>query len=135
MKRVSIFLMGIVTICCITIFSSSCVNNKKDVLFACDSTNVSYNITTKPLLKNSCNTDGCHNSNDKASGVILDDYSSIITLVDTSNLTDTSYTLANSRLFTVVEQNIMPTNKTGKSLSICDKVKIKKWILLGAQNN
>ena len=134
MKRVSIFFMGIVTICCITIFSSSCVNNKKDVLFACDSTNVSFSKNIKPILVNNCNS--CHstlNAPNNGAGIALETYTDIIN----SGYVDDSTTLANGgdggKFVTDVQSGKMP--KSASKLSDCDATKIKNWVFEGSKDN
>ena len=134
MKRISIFFMGIAIICCISIFSSSCVNNKKDVLFACDSTNVSFTKHIKPILVNNCNS--CHsaaNAPSLGSGIVLETYTDVIN----SGYVDDSTTLANGgdggRFVTDVQSGVMPKNAS--KLSDCDMTKIKNWVFEGSKDN
>jgi hypothetical protein len=134
MKKRNLFFGLLGLIAATTILSTSCTSTSKEVLFNCDSTNVSFAASIKPILVNNCNT--CHsttNAPNLGSGIVLDNYTDIIN----SGYVDDSTTIANGgdggRFYTDVVLGKMPKNAT--KLSVCDIAKIKNWVFAGAKNN
>lgn len=111
------------------IFSTSCENNKKEVLYRCDSTNVSYSKSVEPILKTNCYR--CHSTANSGSGggTILDNYAALFT----NNFVDTT-AIDGGTLLNDVKHIGNPMPKSGK-LSDCDISKIEHWIKEGAKNN
>ena len=117
-----------------TMLSISCSKDNKETLYTCDSTNVSFTGSIKPILVNNCNT--CHsaaNAPNRGSNIVLETYTDIIN----SGYIDDSTTIANGGegglLYMDVKSGRMP--QTGTKLSTCDIAKIKSWIFAGAKNN
>lgn len=131
MKKKSFLTLGSVVLAAAIFFSTSCVNNKKDVLFACDSTNVSYSKTVKPILQNNCyNCHSAANATTLGGGNVLDNYADVIFWVDTTSGGDGGILLGNIKH----TGNAMPKPPASK-LSDCDIAKIGHWISEGAKNN
>ena len=131
MKKTSIIFSAFVCIISFTFFSVSCVSNKKEVLFGCDSVNVKFASNIKSILANNC--DRCHSTANGAtfgSGIIMDNYNEILVFVDTSMGGDGGVILRNVQH--AAGANPMP--KGGK-ISDCEIAQIAKWIKDGAPNN
>ncbi len=91
----------------------------------CDSTNITYSATIKPIIQNSCY--GCHStSNAPSSGgsIILDSYANIKTYVDNGKLE-----------CTINYAGCSPMPKGQVQLSPCKLTQIRKWVTAGAPNN
>ena len=50
MKKSNLFIAAIGFIAATAILSTSCASNNKEVMFGCDSTNVSYSKTIKTII-------------------------------------------------------------------------------------
>ena len=114
-----------------TMMSTGCANNKKDLLYTCDSTNVSYSKSIKPIMDNSCNN--CHSTSQAANfggSVILDTYDEVFNHLDTTSIANGG---DGGSLLTDVTSGKMP--RSAPKLSNCDIAKIKNWIFEGAKNN
>ncbi|MBK6331158.1 MAG: hypothetical protein IPF62_11840 [Bacteroidetes bacterium] len=91
---------------------------------ACDTTSpITYSTHIAALMQSNCV--GCHSANNPGGGYDLSNYNNV-------------YTIAmNAKLEGVINHTngyiAMPKNMP--QLSICDRTKIKKWILAGALNN
>lgn len=97
--------------------NNSCVNA------VCDTTNVTYLTTIKPIISNKCQ--GCHSSSSAGGGYDFSTYAGIKARVDDGRLWGSvNY---------VPGYSAMPKN--GIKLSTCELAKIKKWIDAGAPNN
>lgn len=106
---------------------SSCAFDKEEVIFPedplknCDTLNVSYAATVKPVMDTQCAT--CHSLSLATGGVVLEQYSDVKPYADSG------------QLVSVLEYNSeikMPT--TGK-LPLCDIAKIRSWVRDGALDN
>ncbi len=90
---------------------------------SCDSVNVTYSQTIKPILDSYCL--GCHSGNSPAAGISISDYST------------TRVIAANGKLMGTIEHkagySAMPKNAS--KLSVCNIKQLKKWINDGIQNN
>lgn len=109
-------------------FFASCSNNKKELLFVCDSIHVKYSVNVKPILQNNCYN--CHATSTApsfGSGIILDNHTDITTWVNTTVGSDGGLLLQN------LKTGRMP--KGASKLNSCDVAKIAKWIRDGALNN
>jgi mono/diheme cytochrome c family protein len=118
-----------ITICFfILITSTSCENNKKEILFACDSINVTYGAQVKVILENNCyNCHGTNTASSFGSGIKLDSYSSVKNWVNTNPGSNGGILLQN------LKTGRMP--KGAAMLNSCDIAKVSKWIADGALNN
>ena len=124
-KRLSLFLVLIIII--FSICNTSCVNNNKEVLYGCDSTNVTYSKTIVSVLTNNCYQ--CHsnaNSSSIGGGINLEGYSNVRNWVQPNNTNG-------SILYTNVKSGRMPKNLP--KISDCDIAKISNWIKNVAPNN
>ncbi|MFY7963308.1 MAG: hypothetical protein ACOVO1_00270 [Chitinophagaceae bacterium] len=111
-------------------FSTGCVNNKKDVLYACDSTNVSYSKTVQPIIKANCYN--CHsnaNATNLGGSIVLESYSDINNWIDITPNSDGG-TLVND-----IKHLGNPMPKNQPKLSDCDITKIANWVKEGGLNN
>ncbi len=96
-------------------------NNK--CVSACDTSNVKFSTTVKPIIDNNCM--GCHSGSSPAGGIALTNYSQIKTVA------------ANGRLLGSIEHapGYSPMPKNMAMLSSCKIAQIKIWINEGMQNN
>ncbi|MCB0553739.1 MAG: hypothetical protein KDD02_09335 [Phaeodactylibacter sp.] len=91
----------------------------------CDTTNVTFALSVKPLLDSQCK--GCHSGNQPSGNIMLTNYSQAKTLVDNGKL-----------LGSVTHQNgfkPMPYPQGTPKMAYCDIRKIQLWIEAGAANN
>ncbi len=125
MKRY--FLLAAIALCIIAFFNS-CYYDKEDYLYptrpgqqsgTCDTTNITYNLTIKPILDNYCN--GCHSSG----SFNFSTYSSLSSYLGTNS----QKFLGNINYTTV---QLMPPS--GK-LNDCYLNQIRIWIAAGYPNN
>lgn len=97
--------------------NNSCVNA------SCDTANVTYSASIRPVITNKCQ--GCHSSSSPGGGYDLTTYAGVKARVD------------DGRLWGAV--NYMPgfsaMPKNGIKLSTCELSKLKKWIDAGAPQN
>jgi len=107
----------------------SCYYDKADLLYPngnlpCDTSVVArFSSEVMPVMANSCNSGGCHNSTDAASGVILDTYAGI------------KVQALNGRLISSIDHTNGTMPKGGAKLAICTITKIQQWITTGTPNN
>jgi len=120
-------LLAAVSLFSVLIFSS-CYYDKADLLYPdgnlpCDTSVVAkFTVDIMPVMNNSCNKSGCHNSTDAASGIILDTYNGI------------KAQAVNGRLMSSTGQTgTMPKNAA--RLNSCTLAKIQQWINSGTPNN
>jgi uncharacterized membrane protein len=128
MKRSGIILSIIACFFTISILLISCENNKKELLFACDSTNVKYSTTIKPIIENNCYN--CHSTasaSNFGSGIVLDNHTDVKAWVDITSGSD------GGQLLQDVKSGRMPKGRS--KLSDCEIAKISQWIKGGALNN
>lgn len=130
MQKIKLFLaLGIVTTVSL-LLNTSCENNNKEVLYGCDSLNVSYSKTIQPLLSANCYK--CHSSANASSlggGTVLDSHTDLITWIDITPGSDGGILLQDIKHL----GNPMP--KSASKLSSCDIAKIEHWIFEGGKNN
>ena len=90
---------------------------------ACDTTNVGYALSIKPIMDNNCM--GCHSGSSPAGGISITNYTEVKTLA------------ANGKLLGTIEHKagFSPMPKNMAKLSDCNIAKIKIWINDGMQNN
>lgn len=125
----SSFFALIITICFFAVITTtSCESNKKEILFACDSINVTYSSQVKVILENNCyNCHGTNTANSFGSGIKLDSYSSVKNWVNTNPGSNGGLLLQN------LKTGRMP--KGAAKLNSCDIAQVNKWIVDGALNN
>jgi hypothetical protein len=108
----------------------SCFYDSEEYLYpqlnnTCDTTNVTFSATVKPILQSNCWA--CHSNSNSAAGngVKLEDYTDVKTSADNGSL-----------LGTITHKspyNPMPLN--GPALDNCSISAIKLWIDAGALDN
>jgi uncharacterized membrane protein len=89
----------------------------------CDSVNVTYNGTVKPIIQAKCQ--GCHNSSNPGGGINLSNYTGVQTTANNGTLVGSITHAAG--------YSAMPKNTT--QLPSCEIAQIRNWVLQGAQNN
>ncbi len=127
MKKINTLLTFVVLSFSTIFLSTSCSSEKKELLFACDSTNTTY-TAVKQILENNCYN--CHataNAVNFANGIILDNYSSV------NNWVDTTSGSSGGTLLVDVMNGRMPKGRS--KLTDCEVSKITSWIRNGAKNN
>lgn len=97
--------------------NNSCVNA------TCDTANVTYTLSIKPIITTKCQ--GCHSSSSPGGGYDLSTYTGVKARVSDGRLWGS--------VNFVTGYSAMPKN--GTKLSTCELAKIKKWIDAGAPNN
>jgi cytochrome c5 len=97
--------------------NNSCVNA------SCDTANVTYSVSIKPIITNKCQ--GCHSSSSPGGGYDFTSYDGVKARVNDGKLWGSVNYVAG--------YSAMPKN--GIKLSTCELAKIKKWIDAGAPNN
>jgi hypothetical protein len=108
---------------------SSCTHDKVNTPSpnnsSCDTTNVSYSTTIKPIISNNCSISGCHDDITKASGYDMSDYVGLKQAVQ------------GGRIVGAIEHlpYYSPMPNTGGQLSQCQIENIVAWINQGIQNN
>ena len=90
---------------------------------ACDTFNVTFSASVKPILQNSCQ--GCHSGASPSAGIDLSTHAGVQTVA------------LNGRLYGAVNHvtGYKPMPQGGNKLPFCDIRKIKIWIDAGAPNN
>jgi mono/diheme cytochrome c family protein len=130
MKKTNIIFTGILTLLMSIALYSCKKENKESLSITCDSTNVSYNSTIKPLFQNNCYS--CHSNTNAASngaGVALENYADVVNWVDTSTGSN------GGTLLMDIEHKGNPMPKGRNKLPICDIAQVRNWIKEGAKNN
>ena len=96
----------------------------------CDTVNVTYTATIKPLLQNSCT--GCHNASSAGGGYNLTNYAN-----DASGNMGVQSSALNGSLSGSVNQNGSFSNmpKGGSKLPQCKLDQVRIWVDAGAPNN
>ncbi len=90
---------------------------------ACDSINVTYSQTIKPILSSYCQ--GCHSGSSPSGGISITNYSQTKSLA------------GNGKLMGTIEHQAgySPMPKNASKLSDCNIKQLNKWISDGMQNN
>lgn len=108
-----------------------CYYDSKEYLYpqdiaACNTTNVTYNLSVRPILNSYCLS--CHSNNSASSlggNVRLEMYSDVILRVDDGSL-----------IGSINHDNgFSPMPKGSSKLNLCNITVIQKWIDDGAPNN
>jgi hypothetical protein len=97
--------------------------NNSCVEATCDTANVTFSLSVKPIITNKCQ--GCHSASSPGGGYDLSTYTGVKTTVTNGKLWGSVNFLTG--------YSAMP--KGGSKLSTCELAKIKKWIDAGAPNN
>lgn len=89
----------------------------------CDSINVTYSLTIKPIMDSYCK--GCHSGSSPSGGISITNYS------------QTKAIASNGKLMGTVEHQAgySPMPKNASKLSDCNIKQLNKWISDGMQNN
>lgn len=107
---------------------SSCYNDKEELLYpspACDTSNVHYNYTIKPIIDNSCAIAGCHNANTQAGGYNLSSYAGLQSAAQNGSLVGS---ITHASGYAAMPRNTQP-------LPDCEIKQIQAWVNMGAPNN
>jgi hypothetical protein len=127
MKK-KIWFLAFGSILSIVLFQS-CYYDKADLLYpggdtACDTSVVAkFSTDVMPVMTNSCNASGCHNTVSASSGVILDTYAGV------------KVQALNGRLIGSIDHVNGTMPKGGAKLTSCTITKIQQWINSGSPNN
>ena len=89
----------------------------------CDTINVTYSSTIRPIIQNSCL--GCHSGASPSGGIRLETHSDVVAVVTNGKLLGTIRH----------EQGYSAMPKNGAKLDDCYITQIEKWINNGAPNN
>jgi len=107
-------------------FLSSCYYDNEEVLYPnngnCDTTNVTYTNTIKPMMEQSCT--GCHGASSPSAGINLTTYSLVRSSAEDGSL-------YGSMSF---QSGYSPMPKNADKLSDCSLNKIQSWINKGYPN-
>lgn len=111
---------------------SSCYYDNEEELYEhvqtiqCDTTNVTYSATIKPIMQENCNS--CHNQAGPSGGVATDTYAGLQAITAAG---------LNDKLWGAVAHvnGFSPMPQGGNKLSDCNLAKIRVWINGGALNN
>lgn len=89
----------------------------------CDTFNVTYNLSVKPIIQNNCQ--GCHSGSAPSGGINLSTHAGLQAVA------------LNGKLYGAVNHasGYSPMPKNGNKLQQCDIRKIKLWVDAGAPNN
>ncbi len=111
--------------CALGCLVSSCTYNDEETLYpeVCDTTQVTYSGVIAPLIQTRCFE--CHDMTATVSGIPLEGYDNLKTMVDAGRLVGA---LRHQAGF-----SFMP--KDQPSLPECEILKIEKWVSDGAPNN
>ena len=117
----------LLTGCCVLGMTlMSCVSNVEELLYPseeCDTTQVSYAMTIVPILQQNCYE--CHGLSAPISGIPLEGYAQIKTMVNAGRLIGA---IRRQTGFSPMPQN-------GPALPECMILKIEKWVAEGAPDN
>ncbi len=107
----------------------SCYHDRGDKLYPgvalCDTTNVHYNATVRPIIVANCLNQGCHTSGNPSGGFNFETHASFIAAIPGNRLVNAiNYRAGGSK-------NMPPTGK----LPDCDIRKIEAWIARGNPND
>jgi hypothetical protein len=128
MMKMKIWFLAFASVLTVVLMQS-CYYDKADLLYPnsnqpCDTTVVAkFSADVMPVMTNSCNAGGCHNTTSASSGVILDTYAGVKTQA------------LNGRLIASIDHTNGTMPKGGAKLSTCTITKIQQWINSGTPNN
>jgi hypothetical protein len=103
----------------------ACTSDSRDEFEppSCDTEQVTYALTIKPILNGSCT--GCHGSTNPAGGLDLSSHSGVMTSANDGSLLGSIKHL----------NGFQPMPRFAPKLQDCDIAKIEKWVNDGALNN
>lgn len=114
------------------IFLSSCYyDNAEDLYPTLNNANcntlqqINFSTDILPLMNLSCNTDGCHNSIDRAAQIVLDTHSDLLISANDGSLVGS---MRHSPGF-------IPMPEAAAKLETCSIELVAEWINQGALNN
>lgn len=111
----------------VSLVLTGCYYDNEEELYpnpiACDTTNVTYTSTIKPIVDLHCKS--CHNANNKSGNVDLDGHAALMISVNNGKF-----------LSSIVHDGKASKMPQGQpKLEACKIEKIKSWINKGAPNN
>lgn len=115
---------------------SSCdntINSNQDIVFP-DSTAVSYAVHVDPFLRVTCTYYGCHSSETRAGGIVLDNYFNLMGNTIYGVLVIPGQPDA-SLLIQVLENRIQHSYAERWRINDNHRAGMRKWVLEGANNN
>lgn len=131
MKKTGILIINVIIFILIFIINKSCYYDNEEFLFPevnaeCDSANVTYTSTIRPILQDNCLS--CHNN--AASGALGGN-------IRLENYPDVKLRVDDGSLFGAVSHQppFSPMPKDGRKLDNCKISLIQKWIDSGALDN
>lgn len=109
----------------LVVIITSCSYDNEETYYSdvCDTLNVTYAGTVKPILQVNCL--GCHFNNNLQTGIELQEYADVKERVDDGSLLGT---ITHAPGFVPMPQN-------GEMLDECSITQIRIWIEMGAPNN
>lgn len=124
------FLPALLVVSMNGILLTGCYNDNEEDLYpnnTCNTTNVTYTLTVKPIIQANCAISGCHTvaSAPSSAGIQLEDYTGLKAIVTSNQLLGA---INHESGFSAMPKN------AGK-LSSCALNQIKKWVDDGALNN
>jgi hypothetical protein len=123
-------LLALLLLLLLAVFSGCYADNEEDLYpknptVTCDTTDVSYSATIRPIMAASCATSGCHAGNPAPGGYNLETHAGLLTAVNSNRL-----------MGTIRHENgysAMPKNAS--KLPDCSINQIASWVAAGAPNN
>ena len=115
-----------ILIASLVLTSGACTYNNEEELYpieTCDTVNVTYSGTIAPIIMQNCFD--CHGGNAQISGIPLEGYQNLKTMVDANRLVGAIRHQPNF--------SFMPKDRP--SLPECEILKIEKWVSAGAPDN
>jgi|SRR5688572_15659285 len=112
----------------VTTILSGCYYDVEEELYpesfnSCDTANVTYNQTVRPILDLNCMS--CHSQLSQQGGIVLETYSNVISYVNSGQLLGAINH----------EQGFSPMPQGTAKLSDCNILKIEKWVQSGSPDN
>ena len=125
MKKIVLLALCFAT--CLFAYNSCFYDNEEDLYptpkDACDTINTEYSIVISHIMLRECNT--CHLSASPSGGVITDNHSDLLTIVNNGQLWGSINHLS----------GFSPMPKGSNKLKECEIRQIQKWMEQGAPNN
>ncbi len=110
--------------------AAGCYRDSEEALYpvatnSCDTTDMSYSATIKPLIAQSCAFSGCHAGNPAAAGINLETYTGLKGIAE------------NGKLVGVITHasGFSPMPKNASRLPDCSIGQIRSWVAAGAAEN
>jgi Planctomycete cytochrome C len=122
MKRSVLFIL----IAVVTVFIQGCYYDVEEELYPandCDTTNVTYSLTIKPIIDDNCLF--CHSQASQQGGVVLETHDDLLGYANSGQLVGS---VTHDPDYAAMPQG-------AAKLSDCNILKIDKWVRTGSPNN